>query len=489
MRASTAHEGSLSADERDWRLGPEWRLELLCDPGSVQVIRSAVRSRRLGDAAHVGDGVIGLSGSVNGRPVFCYAQDDRVAGGSLGEVHADTILRVMGLAREARAPVVGFVASAGARMQEGTAGLSGYGRIFHETVQLSGRVPQISVVTGVSAGGGCYSPALTDFVVMTRESRMFLTGPKVVRDVLGEDVTAEELGAYRVHGRNGVCHFVAEDETEATLLVRDLLSYLPQNAWEAPPRAQPDSAPGDPGAPVPKPSRQVYDVRDVARAIVDGGRLLEVAPRWARNIVTAFCRIDGRSVGIVANQPRHLGGIIDVHAAQKGARFVRTCNAFGVPVLALVDTPGFMPGTRQEVGGLIRHGAKLVHAFAEATVAKLTVVLRKAYGGAFITMNSKDLGAHYVYAWPSAEIGVMGAQQAVSIIDRRRLAAASDPDGLRRRLAAEYRQEHLHAGAAASDGFVDEVIAPDETRSRLSAALTALERLLGPVGGRGNIPL
>jgi acetyl-CoA carboxylase carboxyltransferase component len=233
----------------------------------------------------------------------------------------------------------------------------------------------------------------------------------------------------------------------------------------------------------------VYDVRDVVRAIVDGGRLLEVASRWARNMVTTFARIDGRSVGIVANQPRQLGGVIDVHAAQKAARFVRTCNAFSVPLVALVDTPGFMPGTQQEVEGVIRHGAKLVHAFAEATVPKLTVVLRKAYGGAFITMNSKDLGAHFVYAWPGAEIGIMAPEQAISIIHRRRLAAATDPDGLRRRLAVEYRQEHLHAGAAASDGFVDEVIAPDETRSRLAAALTALEHQLGPVGGHGNIPL
>ncbi len=487
MNATPAQQVPFPEDDRD--LSPEERLELLCDPGSVHVIRSSVRSRRLGNKAFAGDGVIGMSGSVNGRPIFCYAQDEQVVGGSLGEAHANTILRVMNLASMARAPVVGFIASAGARMQEGTAALSGYARIFRETVSLSGRVPQISVVTGVSAGGGCYSPALTDFTVMTRRARMFLTGPKVVREVLGEDVTAEELGSDRVHSRNGVSHFVADDDSDAIRLVRELLSYLPQNAWEPPPRAAAHVAPGEPSRYVPTSSRKVYDVRDVAAAIADGGRLLEVAPQWARNIVIAFARIDGRSIGIVANQPRYFGGIIDVHAAQKAARFVRTCNAFGIPLVVLVDTPGFMPGTRQEIEGLIRHGAKLVHAFAEATVPKLTVVLRKAYGGAYIAMNSKDLGAHYVYAWPSAEIGIMGPQQAISIIHRRRLAAASDPEALKRRLAAEYRQEHVHAGAAASDGFVDEIIAPEETRSRLTGALAALEHQLGPVGGCGLVPL
>jgi acetyl-CoA carboxylase carboxyltransferase component len=454
---------------------PLERLELLCDPGTLDVIRSEVISQPMGEKARLGDGVVGGAGLIDGRPVFCYAQDPSFAGGSLGEAHADTIVRVMELADRARAPVVGFVASGGARMQEGVAALGGYGRIFRRIVLMSGRVPQVSVVTGVSAGGGAYSPALTDWVVMTEKASMFLTGPAVVRDALGEDVSAAALGGNRVHQRNGVCHFVAPTDGDAVYLARDLLGYLPSHRSLGAPRAVARPAPdGDPGTPVPRDARRVYDVRDVIRLIVDGGSLLEVSAGWARNIVTAFARIDGRTVGVIANQPRYLGGVLDVDSSQKGARFVSKCNAFGIPLLVLVDTPGFMPGTKQESDGVIRFGATLVHAFAEATVPRVTVILRKAFGGAFITMNSKDLGADYVFAWPQAQIGVMGAKPAVGIIHRRELAAADDPEQARTMLADEYAYAQLRPQVAAQAGYVDELIEPDDTRRRVAWAFSTL---------------
>jgi acetyl-CoA carboxylase carboxyltransferase component len=463
------------------RLRPLERLELLCDPGSLEVIRSQVVSPRLGSRAREGDGVVGGLGRVDGRPVACYAQDVAFLGGSLGAAHADTIDRVLALAGRSRVPVVGFIESGGARMQEGTAALGGYGRIFRRNVALSGVVPQISIIGGLSAGGGCYSPALTDFVVMTQDAAMFLTGPAVVRDVMGEEVSAAELGGHRVHERNGVCDLVVADDRAAAATARALLSYLPQHADAGLPRTlalEPELA--DPGAVVPDDPRKVYDVRSAIAGIVDAGSLLEVAPRWARSIVTGFARIDGRPVGVIANQPRFLGGVLDASSSQKGARFVSTCDAYGVPLVVLVDTPGFMPGTRQEQAGVIRFGASLVRAFAAATVPRVTVVLRKAYGGAYITMNSKDLGADLVFAWPGAEIGVMGAQPAVGIIHRRELEAAADPEGERAVLAAAYADEHLGAPVAASAGFVDEVIEPCETRARLRWALGALDERRAP---------
>jgi acetyl-CoA carboxylase carboxyltransferase component len=463
------------AERSDATISPLERLELLCDRGSLDVIRSDVVSLPMGEKARRGDGVIGGVGAIDGRPVFCYAQDSSFAGGSLGEAHANTIVRVMELADRARAPVVGFVASGGARMQEGVAALGGYGRIFRRIVLLSGRVPQVSVVTGVSAGGGAYSPALTDWVVMTEQSSMFLTGPAVVRDALGENVTASELGGNRVHQRNGVCHFVAPSDVDGAYLARELLGYLPSHRALPAPSVAPRPAPeGDPGARVPRDPRRVYDVRSVIRSIVDGGSLLEVSAGWARNIVTAFARIEGRTVGVIANQPRYLGGVLDVASSQKGARFVSKCNVFGIPLLVLVDTPGFMPGTKQETGGVIRFGAALVHAFAEATVPRVTVILRKAFGGAFITMNSKDLGADYVFAWPQAQIGVMGASPAVGIIHRRELAAAEDPDQARARLAADYAEAQLSPEVAARGGYVDQLIAPSETRGRVAWSLRTM---------------
>jgi methylmalonyl-CoA decarboxylase subunit alpha len=464
-------------EERATQLSALERLEILCDPGTLEVIRSDVMSLPMGEKARPGDGVIGGSGLVDGRPLFCYAQDATYAGGSLGEEHANTIVRVLELADRARAPVVGFVNSGGARMQEGTAALGGYGRVFHRTVKLSGRVPQISVVTGLSAGGGAYSPALTDWIVMTEDSSMFLTGPSVVRDVLGEDVTPGQLGGTRVHDRNGVSQFVTRSDLDAAYLVRELLGYLPSHRDVPAPRTQPrpPATRQDIASIVPEQARRVYDVRDVIAVIVDGGELLEVAAGWAKSIVTGLARLDGRTVGVIANQPKYLGGVLDAASAQKGARFVSKCNAFGIPLLVLVDTPGYMPGTRQESAGVIRFGASLVHAFAEATVPRVTVILRKAFGGAYITMNSKDLGADYVFAWPSAEIGVMGARPAVGIIHRRELAAAEDPMATRERLAARYEETQLRPHVAAAAGHIDELIAPEQTRSRLTWAFRSLE--------------
>jgi len=474
----------------DERLTPLERLEVLCDPGSLSLIRSGVESEHMGDRARPGDGVVGGTGRVDGRQVACYAQDPSYAGGSLGEAHADTIVHVLRMAGRTRVPVVGFVESAGARLQEGLAALGGYGRIFAEHVRLSGRVPQISVITGASAGGGSYAPALTDFTVMTDAATMFLTGPGVVKEVMGEDLSAAELGGPRVHGRNGVCQLTAPTDVDAGLLVRDLLDHLPQHSGERPQRWPTVAPRGErPDSVVPTEARKVYDVRDVARQIVDGGRLLEVSERWARNMVCAFARLDGRSVGIVANQPKYLGGVLDATSAQKAARFVRTCDLYGLPLVVLVDTPGFLPGSRQEAAGVIRHGAKLVHAFAQATVPKVTIVLRKAFGGAFIAMNAKELGADLVFAWPSAQLGVMGPKQAVGIVHRKSIAEADDPAQACDRLAREYAEQHLAAAAAMRAGHVDEVIPPSHTRDRLAGALNALETGDRATPGYTNVPL
>jgi acetyl-CoA carboxylase carboxyltransferase component len=460
----------------DRAVEPRERLEELCDQGSFAPLRTEARSPHLGPRANAGDGVVAGAGRICGRPVFCYAQDPAFMGGSLGVAHADSIVRVMRLAARAGTPVVGLVESGGARLQEGHGALAGYGRIFRASVELSARAPQISIVTGVSAGGGAYSPALTDFVVMTAGSRMFLTGPQIVQEALGEQVSMEELGGPRVHSRNGVCQLVAPDLREAMAATRELLALLPQRFGESPPLAPAAPPSGTaPDATVPTAARKVYDVRDVARAIVDGAYFLELSASWASNMVTGLARIDGRPVGILANQPRRLGGVIDAVAAEKAAKFVESCDRFGLPLAVLVDTPGFMPGTRQEAGGVIRHGASLLRAFAAARVPKVTVILRKAYGGAVITMNSRDLGADLVFAWPQAEIGIMAARQAVGIVHRRELAAADHRDTALAELASGYADEHLTADRAAAAGFVDEVIEPLDTRERLTWALATLE--------------
>ncbi|HYI37939.1 MAG TPA: acyl-CoA carboxylase subunit beta [Thermoleophilaceae bacterium] len=468
-------------------LDPLTRLETLCDPGTLRLVRTTVEgpSKR----SRPGDGVLVGSGCVGGRPVYCYAQDSSVVGGSLGASHADSIVRVMEMAARAGAPIVGFVESGGARMDEGVAALAGYGRIFRAQVDLSGRVPQIMVVSGTSAGGGAYSPALADFVIMAPEASMFLTGPGVVNEVMGEDVSASELGGPDVHARNGVSHLSARTDAHAVLLARELLGYLPVNQNAHPPRLPEGPPPSaDPSATVPKSQPKVYDIRDVIAALVDDGRTLETNQLFAKNMVTALGRIEGRSVGFVCNQPKWLGGVIDADAAQKAARFVRTCDTFGIPLVVLMDTPGFLPGTRQEQAGVIRHGAKLLHAFAEATVPRMTVVLRKGYGGGFITMNSLDLGADLMLAWPDAQIGVVGAAQAVKIIHRRDIAAADDPEATTASLADSYEAEKLGAEVAAREGFVDELVEPAETRERLSWALRSAGEGRGG-RDRGNIPL
>ncbi len=457
------------------RLDPLERLEALCDPGSVQPLRSRVVSRRLGVRAVAGDGVRGATGSVDGRPIACYAEDGSYLGGSLGEQHADTIVRVLETAERARIPVVAFVESGGARMQEGTAALAGYGRIFRHNVGLTGVVPQISVVSGASAGGGAYSPALTDLIIMTEDAAMFLTGPGVVREALGEEIDAIALGGHRVHDHNGVCHLVERDELSAAARVRELLAYLPSCAGADLPLVDPVGPEiDDPGTVVPSEPRRAYDVRDALNGIVDADSLLELCPRWARNVVTTLARIEGRPVGIVANQPHYLAGVLDAESSEKAARFVGFCNSFGLPLIAVVDTPGFMPGSKQEQAGVIRHGASLVRAFAAARVPKLTVVLRKSYGGAYITMNSRDLGADLVLAWPDAELGIMCARTAVGIVHRRELRAADDAEATHARLADEYESEHLGADAAAAAGFVDELVEPAQTRERLAYALWTL---------------
>ena len=455
------------------RRSPRERLESLCDRGGFRPIRSAVLSDGLGDKARPGDGVIAGAGRVGGCPVFCYCQEPDFLGGSLGETHAETIVRTLELAGEAGAPVVGFIESGGARLQEGHAALAGFGKIFRASVRLSGRVPQISVIGGVSAGGGAYAPALTDFVLMTRNARLFLTGPRVVAEAVGEQVTMEDLGGPAVHGSNGVCQIVTEDEDSAIEEVRNLLSLLPsrfgtavRRLEEAPP------AVSDPGTTVPSKPRKTYDVRKTVGAIIDRDSEVEVYGRWGSGMYTGMGRLRGRPVAVVANQPRRFGGVIDAEAAEKSAVFINDCDRYGLPLLVLVDTPGFMPGLRQEKAGVIRHGASLLRAFAGATVPKLTVVMRKAFGGAAITMNSRELGADMVFAWPDAEIGIMAANQAIGIVNRREIEAASPAD--RDRLEGQYTERHLTATAAAASGFVDEVIDPAQTRDSLSWALDSL---------------
>jgi acetyl-CoA carboxylase carboxyltransferase component len=466
---------AVATSERGERqtLTPRERLEELCDPGSLQLIRTKVASRSARSTP--GDGVVAGAGSVRGRPVCCYAQDQGFAGGSLGTTQAETIVRVLELAGRAATPVVAFIASAGARIDEGTGALGGYGAIFRAHVGLSGRVPQITVITGTSAGGAAYSPALTDFVVMIEGSRLFLTGPAVVEEVMGERITMDELGGTRVHSRNGVCDLVADDDPTAVELVRELLAHLPQRSGLVPDPILPEEPLGrDPGGLVPSDPRKVYDVRSVIRCLSDRSAMLELSPRWARNMVTALTRLNGHPVGVVANQPRYLGGVLDAAASEKAAGFIRRCDTFRLPLVVLVDTPGFLPGRGQEELGVIRRGADLLHAFSAARVPKVTVVLRKAYGGGFITMNSRELGADLALAWPSAEIGVLGAKQAVGIVHRRAIEAAGDPEAERERLANGYAEEHLRAEVAAAAGDVDETIVPARTRERLIWALSVL---------------
>jgi len=479
------------------------RLAALFDPGSFVELDALVthRSSAFGLAGKrpLGDGVVTGFGRVEGRTVVAFAQDAAAFGGSLGEAHAQKIVKGMELASRIGAPVVGINDSGGARIQEGVLSLGGYGEVFHRNVLLSGVVPQISVILGPCAGGAVYSPAMTDFIIMAQESsHMFITGPEVIRAVTGEEVSMDALGGSEPHATlSGVAHLVAEDEGAALALARRLLSYLPSNNVEdppsAPPRDPPEKAAGELAGLVPVESDAPYDVHQVIERVLDPGSLLEVFPRWAPNLVTTFGRLGGIPVGVVANQASYLAGCLDIAASEKGARFVRTMDAFNIPLITFVDVPGFLPGTQQEHGGIIRHGAKLLYAYSEATVPKLTVILRKAYGGAYVVMCSKHIGADLNLAWPQAEIAVMGAEGAVNILFRRELAEAppAEQEALRRRLVEDYRTEYLHPYLAAERGYLDAVVDPAGTRDRLGEALTTLlpKRSERPARKHGNIPL
>jgi propionyl-CoA carboxylase beta chain len=477
------------------------RLELLLDPGSFVELDAFVRHRAtefgLADQKPLGDGVVTGHGRIDGRKVFVFSQDFTVFGGSLSEAYAEKICKVMDLAMKVGAPVVGLNDSGGARIQEGVVSLGGYADIFLRNVLASGVVPQISVVLGPAAGGAVYSPAMTDFTIMAEgTSYMFVTGPNVVRTVTHETVDAEFLGGATTHTtKSGVAHLAAPDEATALESARRLLGFLPSNNLERPPDAPTDDPieRADPTLDeiIPTDPQTPYDMHDVIRRIVDGGALFELQPSWAANIIVGFARLGGRSVGIVAQQPSFLAGALDIDASVKAARFVRTCDAFNVPLVTFVDVPGFLPGVAQEHGGIIRHGAKLLYAYCEATVPKLTVITRKAYGGAYDVMSSKHIRGDMNLAWPSAEIAVMGAEGAVAIIFKDEIAAAKDPEKAKKRLVEQYESEFANPYAAAARGYVDAVIRPSQTRPRLIAALELLadKREVNPRKKHGNIPL
>jgi propionyl-CoA carboxylase beta chain len=477
------------------------RIAHLLDPGSfVELDRFAAhRATDFGmdktDAP--GDGVVTGYGAVLGRLVYVFSQDFTILGGSLGEAHAAKICKIMDLALRNGAPMIGLNDSGGARIQEGVASLGGYAEIFLRNTLASGVVPQISAIMGPCAGGAVYSPAITDFTIMVREtSYMFVTGPQVVKSVTREDVTLEDLGGAEVHAaRSGVAHFVADSDEDALALLRRLLGFLPQNNLDGAPRTETDDDPGrmDPALDtiVPADPNRPYDMRDVIERIVDRGDFLEVHRLFAPNMVVGFARLGGRSVGVVAQQPAVLAGVLDINSSVKGARFVRFCDAFNVPLVTFVDVPGFLPGTAQEHGGIIKHGAKLLYAYCEATVPKLAVITRKAYGGAYDVMSSKHIRGDLNLAWPTAEIAVMGPEGAIDIVFRRELEGATDREAMRARLAAEYRAKFATPYVAAARGYIDDVIEPRESRPRLISALEMLagKRDRNPPRKHGNIPL
>ncbi|MGH8983334.1 MAG: acyl-CoA carboxylase subunit beta [Acidimicrobiia bacterium] len=504
LREEALHAGAPAAIERQHQRGKltvRERLELLLDPDSFVELDMLARHRAHGfgieNTRPLTDGVVTGWGMCDGRKVFVFAQDFTLFGGALGEVYAEKIHKVMDLAESVGAPVVGLNDGGGARIQEGVVSLASYGGIFHRNVKASGVVPQISVVLGPCAGGAVYSPAMTDFTFMVKGiSNMFITGPDVVKTVTGEDVTQEELGGAMTHAsKSGVATFVADDEASCLEQVRYLLSFLPSNNLEDPPYFEPGDDPDRrcesivgliPDAP-----NKPYDMKKVVAEIVDEGDFFEVHQYWAMNIVCGFGRVDGHVVGIVGNQPQVLAGTLDIEASEKAARFVRTCDAFNVPLVTFVDVPGFLPGTDQEYGGIIRHGAKLLYAYCEATVPRVQIITRKGYGGAYVVMNSKSIGADLAFAWPSAEIAVMGPQGAVNIIFRKEIEAASDADARRAELIEEYTERFANPYSAAERGYVDDVIDPRETRRVLVRSLAMLrtkkEKL--PQRKHGNVPL
>lgn len=502
-RKQATEAGSPRAVERQREKGKmlaRERIDALLDPGSFHELDLLARHR-----AHAAgleerpytDGVITGWGTIDGRQVFVYSQDFTVFGGALGEVFAEKIHKLMDLALKTGAPVIGLNDGAGARIQEGVVSLASYGGIFWRNVQSSGVVPQISVVLGPCAGGAVYSPAMTDFIFMVREtSHMFITGPDVVKTVTGEEVTLEELGGAVSHAsKSGVATFVSADEQSCLADVRYLIGFLPQNNLSSPPRSESNDDPHRrcellrtilPASP-----NMPYDMKRVITEVVDEGEFYEYFPNWAKSIVCGFSRIDGHSVGVVGNQPMVLAGVLDIESSEKAARFVRTCDAFNIPIITFVDVPGFLPGVDQEYGGIIRHGAKLLYAYCEATVPRIQVITRKAYGGAYVVMNSKSIGADLAYAWPTAELAVMGPQGAVEIVYRRELQQAADPSSRRAELVAEYTEKYANPYVAAERGFVDDVIDPADTRIKLAEGLRILrtKQEESPRRKHGNIPL
>jgi acetyl-CoA carboxylase carboxyltransferase component len=477
------------------------RLDILLDPGTFREMDAFVTHRAtefgMAQKKFLGDSVATGWGTVNSRLVYTFSQDFTVIGGSLSQAHADKICKIMDMAMKTGAPVIGLNDSGGARIQEGVDSLGGYAEIFLRNTLSSGVVPQISVIMGPCAGGAVYSPALTDFIIMVKDtSYMYITGPDVVKSVTHEEVTHEELGGATVHAtRSGVCHLVADNETQALLLVRELLSFIPNNNMEDPPfvptNDDPLRADADLDNIIPDNPNKPYDIKEIVRKVVDDGHFFEIHEQFAMNIVVGFARLGGHSVGIVANQPAVLAGVLDIDASEKAARFIRFCDAFNIPIVTFVDVPGYMPGTQQEYAGIIRAGAKLVYAYCEATVPKLTVTTRKSYGGAYCVMSSKHLRGDLNLAWPTAEIAVMGPDGAVSIVFRRELEEAEDPVAKKAELVNDYREKFASPYVAAERGFIDDIIEPRDTRARLINGLSVLQnkRDSNPARKHGNIPL
>jgi len=492
-------EERLEKQRKQGKLTARERIERLVDAGSFQEIGLFARHRQtafgMAKQELAAEGVVTGCANIDGRLVHLGSQDFTVAGGSAGEIHSDKIVEMMKSSLKTGSPFILINDSGGARVQEGIDSLAGYGRIFYHNTMLSGAVPQISLICGPCAGGAAYSPALTDFIIQTKQAQMFITGPGVIKQVTGEVVTADQLGGPGAQmNQSGVVHFVAENDEHAVEICKKLLGYLPMNNLEDPPRLPYELEEGrdeELNRLVPDDGKQGYDIRSVISRLVDYGDFLEVQPYWAANAVIAFARLAGRSVGIVANQPAVLAGALDINASDKIARFVRFCNAFNIPLITLVDVPGFLPGVQQEYGGIIRHGAKMLFAYSAATVPKITVVLRKAYGGAYLAMCGKDLGADRLIAWPSAEIAVMGAEGAVDVVFRKEIQAAADPKAKRQEMIQEYRDKFSNPYVAGARRQADDVIEPAETRRYLVAALEALhtKRELRPPKKHGLIPL
>lgn len=491
----------IDAQHEQGKLTARERLDLLFDKGSFVEIDVFVSHRcnnfdMVGKHAP-GDGVVTGYGTVDDRLVFAYAQDFTVLGGSLGEYHAEKIVKVQGMALKMGAPIVGLNDSGGARIQEGVNALSGFAKIFYNNTISSGVIPQISVIMGPCAGGAVYSPAITDFIFMVdKTSQMFITGPQVIKTVTGEDISAEKLGGAMTHNSiSGVAHFIGKDDADTLAQVRDLLSYLPSNNLET----APVYATGDDSNRlipefediIPENVNKAYDIYDIIKKLADNGVFYDVMPHYAKNIVTCFIRMDGNTIGVIANQPKYLAGCLDINASDKAARFIRRCDAFNIPLLTIEDVPGFLPGTDQEYGGIIRHGAKILYAYCEATVPKITMILRKAYGGAYIGMCNKELGADLVLAWPSAQIAVMGAEGAANIVFKNDIKQAADPIAKRQEKVAEYEEKFNNPYRAAEMGYVDDIIEPATARQRIISGfdMLASKRLSLPAKKHGNIPL